>query len=184
MITIDVGDIEYYDSDNNTFEYEKGGIVRFEYSLKALYEWEAKWMKPFLKGTDSTHLSDEEIIDFYHKMALDPIDPKFIKGEVLEKLSDYIKRPSTATTFVTHSESKQPKTTGKGKVYTSEEIYSLMFKSGIPLVFEERNLNRLLVILRIISSYNEPPKKMNPQDVLKQNASLNAQRKAQMKTKG
>jgi hypothetical protein len=68
MIAIDLGTIEYYDDINNEFVYDKGGIVRFEYSLKVLYDWEGKWKKPFLKGG----LTDEEQMDFYRTDGIGP----------------------------------------------------------------------------------------------------------------
>lgn len=176
MITIDLGTIEYFDSESNQFVYEKGGIVRFEYSLKVLYDWESKWLKPFLKGG----LTNEETVDFYMTMALDPIEEKFLTSNVMNALAEYIKRSNTATTFYTGSDSQN----GSSKVYTAEEIYALMFSAGVDLEFENRNLNRLLVILRIIASYNNPPKKMSTQEILRQNAQLNAQRKAKYKTRG
>lgn len=179
MITINLGSLEYYDDSSNQFIYEEGGIVRFEYTLKVVYEWESRWKKPFLKG----ELTEEELIDFYMTMAMDPLDEKFLTNDVMQILADYIKDTNTATTFST------PKTIDGGvvtkpKIYTAEEIYALMFSAGVPIEFENRNLNRLLVVLRIIGNYNNPPKKMSKQDILKQNASLNAQRKAQMKTRG
>jgi hypothetical protein len=181
MITIDLGMIEYYDGKSNEFVYDEGGIVRFEYSLKVLYDWESKWRKPFLKGG----LTDDEQIDFFMMMALDPIKKEFLTRDVMKTLSDYITDTNTATTFTTLPEDEGGKATvNKSKLYTAEEIYALMFSSGIPLEFENRNLNRLLTILRIISTHNTPPKKMSKQDVLKQNASLNAQRKAMLKSKG
>lgn len=181
MITINLGTIEYYDSDSNQFVYDEGGIVRFEYSLKAVYHWESKWRKPFLKGG----LSEEESIDFYMTMALDPIDKKFMSDEVMDTLSKYIRDSDTATTFSTPPDGQNGnKTSGNGKVYTAEELYALMFMKNIPLVFEERNLNRLLIILKVIQAYNDPPKKMSQQDIMRQNAELNRQRREQMKTKG
>ena len=54
MITLNLGTIEYWDG--KQFHLEEGGIGRFEYSLKTLYDWEAKWKKPFLKG----ELTEEE----------------------------------------------------------------------------------------------------------------------------
>lgn len=181
MISIDLGTIEYYDSKLNQFVYEDGGVVNFEYSLKAVYDWEAKWRKPFLKG----ELTDDEWIDFYMAMALDPFDEKFMSEEVMEKLAKYISNSHTATTFSSAQDSQNGnKGSSKGKMYTAEELYALMIMSNVPLEFEHRNLNRLLVILRVISSYNNPPKKMSKQDIYRQNASLNAQRKAKMKTKG
>jgi hypothetical protein len=178
MLTIDLGTLEYYDTDKNEFVYETGGLVRFEYSLKAVYEWEAKWKKPFLKS----ELTYIEMIDLYKLMALDEFDDKFLKPEVAKLISDYIASSNTATTF-SDSGGANGQTQGK-KIHTSEEIYAMMFSAGIPLDFENRNLNRLLTILRIISIQNNPPKKMTREEVLKQNAELNRQRKAQMKTNG
>ncbi len=177
MLTIDLGTLEIFDGDKNEFTYETGGIVRFEYSLKAVYEWEGKWKKPFLKG----ELTYNETIDFYKFMALDEFDTKFINDDVIKIISDYILNEGTATKF---SDTKSDTPTVKGRTHTSEEIYAMMFSAGIPLEFENRNLNRLLTILRIISVQNNPPKKMSKEEILKQNANLNKQRRAQMKTKG
>lgn len=181
LITIDLDTIEYYDSNINQFVYEEGGSVRFEYSLKTIYDWESKWRKPFLKG----ELTDNEWFDFYMMMALDPIDKKFMTDDVMEKLAKYIGDSHTATRFTSSQEGQNGNNgSTKGKVYTAEELYALMIMSNVPLEFENRNLNRLLVTLRIISSYNAPPKKMSKQDIYRQNTSLNAQRKAQLKTRG
>lgn|SRR5690606_7329163 len=180
MIAIDLGVLEYYNSEKNEFVTEVGGIVRFEYTLKVLYEWEGVWKKAFLKG----NLTYEETVDFYMRMALDPIKREFMTEGVMSKLADYVKDSSTATTFSSTQDDGKGTQVAKGKNYTAEELYALMFSSGIPLEFENRNLNRLLVILRIISSYNNPPKKMSKADILKQNAEINAKRRAKMNTKG
>lgn len=182
MLTIDLGTRESYDADNNEFIYEEGGIVRFEYSLRVLYEWEGKWKKPFLD--EKVSLTGTEIRDFYIRMALDPFDPTFLTKDVMKKLAAYISDSSTATTIRTPDGSGGVRINRSGKVYTAEEIYALMFSAGIPLEFEHRNLNRLLMILRIISNNNSPPKKMSKADILRQNAKLNAERKARLKTKG
>lgn len=179
MITIDLGVIEEYDDENNEFIYHKGGIVDFEYSLKTVFDWEAKWKKPFFKG----ELTEIEMMDFYRLMALQPFDPRFLTYDVAIKLRDYINDSNTATVFVTHDETKSNKS-GAGKFHTAEEIYATMVQASVPMEWEHRNLNRLLAMLRIISLRNEPPKKMNKRDVLRQNASLNEQRKAMLKSKG
>lgn len=180
MIEINLGTLEYYDDANNKFVYEEGGVVRFEYSLKVLYDWESKWRKPFLKGD----LTENELVDFYMMMAMDPIEEKFLTHDIRKKLTDYIKDTNTATTFSSVESGQNGYSSTKAKNYTSEELYALMFSAGVPMEFENRNLNRLLIVLRIIGNYNNPPKKMTKQDILRQNASLNAKRKAQMKTKG
>ena len=178
LITIDLGQIEYYDESKNEFITEIGGVVRFEYSLKAIYEWEHKWRKPFLKG----NLSREEYMDFYMLMALDPVDVKFIDDSVAMKLSKYISDSGTATVFNTMGDSSGGRKSSK--IYTSEELYALMALENIPIEFENRNLNRLLTILRVIASYKEPPKKMSKEAIVKQNSELNRLRREQMKTKG
>lgn len=179
VLTIDLGTLEYYDSEANEFIEKEIGTVRFEYSLKAVYDWEFKWRKPFLKG----EYTDEELLDFYKTMALDPIDDDAFTEEVARKLSEYIGDPSTATTFSSYGDGDN-NVIARQKNYTSEEIYALMTHTSLPLEFENRNLNRLLVILRIILSYNSPPKKMTQEDIIKQNRELNRQRREQLKTKG
>lgn len=181
MITIDLGVYEYYDDYKQEFVKEEGGLARFEYSLKVIYEWEGRWKKPFLKG----ELTEQEAIDFYKLMAIDPIDEKFLTIEVIEILTDYVKDQNTATTFSSPDTGQNGSNFKKpSKIHTAEEIYALMFSAGVPLEFENRNFSRLMIILRIIESYNKPPKKMSRNDILRQNSTLNAQRKAKMKSKG
>lgn len=180
MITLEIGGEEYYDSATSSFIYDERIPVRFEYSLKVIYDWEFKWRKPFLKG----ELTERELIDFYMTMAIDPIEEKHLTEDIQLALVDYIQDSSTATTFSTPKSETVSAGKPKAKIYTSEELYALMFSAGVPIDFENRNLNRLLVILRIIGSYNSPPKKMSKQDVVRQNADLNRQRKAQLNTRG
>lgn len=177
---MDLGTIEYYDGDSNQFVYDNVGVVRFEYSLKVIYEWEAKWRKPFLKG----EYTDEELLDFYGMMALDPIKDEAFTDDVMAGLAEYISDPNTATTFSSFDDSQNGSTMARMKNYTAEELYALMISANVPLEFETRNLNRLLAILRIISSYNSPPKKMTKEEIYKQNRELNRQRREQLKSKG
>lgn len=178
MLTIDLGVLEHYNDESNTFDEEIGGVVNFEYSLKAIYDWEGKWKIPF-KPED---LSVEQILDFYLHMADRPFNPRFITTQIAKQLANYITSTNTATTFSKLEGQNGNK--GPSKLTTAEEIYAEMFSANIPLDFENRNLNRLMTILRVMSAKNAPPKKMSREDVLRQNASLNAQRKAAMKTKG
>jgi hypothetical protein len=177
---MDLGTTEYYNSDTNEFEYTELGVVRFEYSLKVMYDWEAKWKKPFLKA-DKT---DEELLDFYAMMALDPIKRESITNDVMVRLSSYIGDSHTATRFSSGGNSQNGGSMPRQKDYTAEEIYALMFMNNIPLDFETRNLNRLLTVLRIINTYNNPPKQMTRDEIIKQNRELNKQRREQYKTKG
>ena len=180
MIQIDLGTLEYYDEESNEFHYEDGGVVRFEYSLKAMYQWEAKWGIPFLKG----EYTDEGLKDFFHMMALDPLDKRFLTKPVMEELAEYIGSTQTATRFSQPRSHQNGNKFSIGKIYTSEEIYGLMFMNQIPIEFEERNLNRLLTILRVITNYNQPKEKMSQEDILAENRRLNEERKRKYGTKG
>lgn len=182
MITIDLGSIEFFDGKENKFAYKDGGKVNFEYSLKAIYDWEGIHQKLFLKG----NLTYDETVDFYTKMALTekPLDADFMTDDVMELLAEYIKASHTATTFTQTQEGQNGNNHTRGKIYSSEELYALMFANNIPLEFEKRNLNRLLVVLRIIALHNNPPKKLSKQDILKQNRQLNAERKKMLNSRG
>ena len=100
---------------------------------------------------------------------------------VAQILSAYISDTPTATTFNSQNESNLG---GPSKIYTSEEIYAMMFMNGVPLEYEHRNLNKLLVVLRVISVYSSPKEKMPQREVIKQNTDLNEQRKKMYNTRG
>ncbi len=178
MITIDLGDLELYDEDNNEFIVEHGGVVEFEYSLKAVYDWEAMYKKPFLNNQHELH----EWMTFYMLMANKPFDARLLTVDVMTRLSKYIDDPCTATTFADHSEGGSAKSSQK--IHTAESLYAMMTSAGIPLEFENRNLNRLLTMLRVISNSNTPEKKMSKSDIMKQNKELNEKRRQASKTKG
>lgn len=125
-----------------------------------------------------------ELRDFFHMMAKDPVDIKFLTAKVMEELSNYIGSTQTATTFSKPNTNQNENTFNTGKIYTAEEIYGLMFMNQIPIEFEDRNLNRLLVVLRVISNYNQPKEKMSQDDVINQNRKLNEERKRKYGTKG
>lgn len=180
MLTIDLGTMEFYNGETNQFVYKDFGTVRFEYSLKMVYEWEAKWKKSFLSG----ERTDAELIDLYMMMALDPIEEDALTEEVMEQLSAYIADPSTATRFTEVNNGQNGNKMLRNKEYTAEEIYALMIMNNVPLEFENRNLNRLMAVLRIISAYNSPPKKMTQEEIMQQNRELNRKRREEMKTKG
>ena len=60
---------------------------------------------------------------------------------------------------------------------------AMMAEAGIPFECQYWNINRLLVLLNVIEARRNP-KKMSQAEIYKQNADLNAQRKAQLNTRG
>lgn len=179
MITLNLNAIEYYDDNINEFINLPSKTVNFEYSLFAVSKWESKWKIPFL--TSRFKGNDPKLIDFYLAMCDDPtLNSDYINKSVADTLSKYIADPQTATTFTSQNDNIPTKT----KIFTAEEIYAIMCMNHVPIEFEHRNLNTLLVILRIISVYNNPPKKMSRTEVLSQNRRLNEERKKKYNTRG
>lgn len=181
MITIKFEEQEFYNEETTEFVQSSPRTVDFEYSLSAVAKWEAKWKKPFLNS--EINVDDPCTIDFFIKMSKDPtLMEEELTEDVKNSLINYINDPQTATTFNTHSIAS---TNASSKAYSSEEIYAIMFLNGVPIELENINLNRLLVILKIISIYNDPDrKKMSKNEVLSQNRKLNEERKKQYNTRG
>lgn len=180
MITIIFKEKELYDESTNRFVELPEKKVSFEYSLRAISKWESKWKVPFLSSTFKPN--DPKLLDFYCCMADDDtFIAEYLDDRVALTLDHLMHDSHTATTFMSQNESNSK---GAKQVFTSEVIYAMMFMSGIPLDFENRNLNQLLTILRVISHYTNPPKKMTKEEVLRQNARINAERKAKYKTRG
>lgn len=176
MIKIKFDDIELYDSATNTFSISTGGTYSFEHSLKSISEWEAIYKKPFLSDTKSH--TDAEMAHYCRLMAVNEAPPiEIFTSKIYRELIEYIQDPQTATTI---SNSKH---TGPRRTITSEVVYAMMAEAGIPFECQNWNINRLLVLLNVIEARRNP-KKMSQAEVYKQNADLNAQRKARLNTRG
>lgn len=182
MITIHVPDQEYWDEGTETFGYINGVNLVLEHSLISVSKWESKWQKPFLDSTDKT---DEEAIDYVRCMCLtrnvDPIVFRFIPEIAMNQINEYIGSKQTAT-VVNHFGKRNSNTFGQ-KI-TSELVYSWMILLKIPVEFEKWHLNRLLTLIDVVVAQKSPPKKISRNEILKQNAELNAMRKAKYNTKG
>jgi hypothetical protein len=86
----------------------------------------------------------------------------------------------TATTITR----KGVKKGGRGPTVTSELIYYWMIANQVPMECEKWHLNRLITLIEICNIKNQPPKKMSSAETMRQNAALNAARRAKYRTKG
>lgn len=180
MLVLKLGGIELFDERLGEFIQTKETTLQLEHSLISLSKWESKWHKPFLSKDDKTY---DEIIDYVRCMTISQnVDPKVyyaLKRSDLESIEKYLADPMTATVI-----SKAGKKT-RQRAVTSELIYSWMVTLGIPFnPCEKWNLNRLLTLIDVCNIENSPKKRMKNRDILKQNSSLNAQRKRAMGTRG
>ncbi len=187
MLTINVPDfpgVEYFDDDKQEFvrtETIKGqNNIQLEHSLISLSNWESKWKKPFLSKENKTN---EEALDYIRCMTItkhvDPSVYTIIPKEVVDQIKDYIDDSMTATTFNEVQGGKQNKET-----LTAELIYYYMIALQIPIEFQKWHLSRLTTLIKVCSLKNQPQKKMSKREIMDRNRRLNAQRKAQLGTRG
>ena len=110
---------------------------------------------------------------------VDPDIYNLLTESHIKQIRDYISAPMTATTF---SEDKSGKK--NREIITAEIIYYWMVALQIPESYRKWHLNQLLTLIRVCNIKNEPPKKANKSDILRQNAALNAARRKKLNTKG
>lgn len=180
MLQITIPAIEMFDERTETFIQTKEQTLVMEHSLVSLAKWEAKWNKVFLSNRDNK--TEEETIDYFRCMTITKnVDPNvyyLLSQENINAINEYIAKPMTATYF------REEKGRGSNEAVTAELIYYWMISLNIPMECEKWHLNRLMTLIRVCSVKNQPAKKMSKAAIMRQNASLNAQRRAALHSKG
>lgn len=175
---------EYYDEDKNEFVLTKETRLTLKHSLISLSKWESKWKKPFLDS--KVPKTRAETLDYIRCMTLtqnvDPLVYESVDAELMDQINKYINDSATATWFSTQ-EGKTKAPSSREKV-TSELIYYWMIAFNIPFEAEKWNLNRLMTLIEVCQVKNQPAKQMSTGQILRRNASLNAQRRAKAHSKG
>ncbi|MBO7365205.1 MAG: hypothetical protein J6U28_00720 [Bacteroidales bacterium] len=74
---------------------------------------------------------------------------------------------------------------GGNKVITNELIYYWMTALNIPFdPCQKWHLNRLMMLIKVASIEQQPPKKMSKADAMSQQKALNAARRARLGSRG
>ena len=180
MLRVVIEGDESFNEETSTFETVDDIIIDLEHSLLSLSKWESIYNKPFLSSVDKT---SEEIFGYLKAMLVTPnVDPDVIykcSQKNIDMIQEYIDSSQSATTF-----GMMPERRGPGEVITSELIYYWMVAFNIPFECERWHLNRLFALIRICNIKNSKPKKMSRSEMAARNAELNAQRRAQLGTRG
>ena len=153
--------------------------LKLEHSLVSISKWESKWHEPFINKNGH---SEEQTLDYIKCMTVNQKVPENVysrlKTEDIQRISEYINNPMTATTITPISKRNS------GEVITSELIYYWMIALQIPFECEKWHLNRLLQLVSVCNEKNKPPKKMGKNEIMARNKALNEARRAKYNTKG
>lgn len=179
MLELKIYKPEVYNEATNEFSKPFAGLLRLEHSLRSVSKWESKWEIPYLGDKEKT---DEQTLDYIRCMSEDNVDDEilsYLSNADLLVISNYINAKMTATWF---SEKKnQPRSR---EIITSEVMYYWMVALQIDFQCQDWHLNRFLTLVKVANEKNQPEKKMSKSELAARNRELNAQRKAQMKTRG
>jgi len=175
MLQITVPARELWDEASERFIRLKETTLKLEHSLISISKWESKWCKPYFETEDKT---DEEIRDYIKCMTLntnvDDLVYQCLTYQNISDINNYVMAPMTASTVKTLDEAKAH----NNEFITSELIYYWMIAYNIPVEFEKWHINRLIMLIRICSEKNKPPKKMTTREALQHQRALKAARRA------
>lgn len=173
---------ESFDEASNKFVSPEYIQLDLEHSLVSLSKWESHYEKPFLSDNEKT--VEETVFYIQNCMTLTKNPPEGIFQELSEahfaQIQTYINAKRSATWF------KERKGVGPGsrQIVTSAVIYGWMVALKIPFETQYWHLNELFTLIKVCNEQRTPPKKMSRGDAARQQAALNAQRQAQLGTRG
>lgn len=180
MLKIVVPGVEMFDEQSQEFVTIGDVTLEMEHSLVSLSKWESIYEKPFLGNSEKTN---EEILEYVKLMTLTPNPPEGIfyklSEDNLDAIKNYIEAKMTATWF-----NEAPGAPKSRDIITAEVIYYWMIVFQIPFECDHWHLNRLFTLIRVCNIKQAKPKKMSRAEIAARNRELNAQRRAQLGTKG
>lgn len=177
-IKITVPGVEAFDDEKEHFVNTEETVLVLEHSLVSLSKWESIFHKPFLGKGEKTA---EETIAYIHCMCLDENVPEEVllrlTQENVIEINAYIEDQMTATTF------REMPGAPSREIITNELIRYWMISFNVPLEYENRHLNQLFTLIKVINLKNQPEKN-RPKMSAAQRHALNKQRQQQYGTTG
>lgn len=181
MLELVIPGDEYFNEATGEFEYTKDVCLQMEHSLISIAKWEARHHKAYLsRRRDKTY---EEMIDYFRCMTINRgVDPTVydrITTAQMREIEAYLNDPMTATYIPTDNKSG-----GNSETITAELIYYWMISYNIPPEYRKWHINQLMALINVCGRKNSPPKQRSKNDILRNNARLNAERRAKLNSKG
>ena len=176
FLTLRIDDVELWDDDKQEFIIEPGREVTFRYTLKNLDKWESKLAKRFIDNVDN--IAPEDILDFIQCICDQDIDVTKLSQENYNAIVAYLQHTPSATTLP-KSQGSAAAGYSRKKIFTSEIIYAHMALNHIPFSWEDRNLNKLIMLLNCVGSLQEPPKKMTRAEAMEEHRRVIMERRRQ-----
>jgi hypothetical protein len=155
--------------------------IELEHSLASLSKWETIWEIPLLSSNDKT---EEQNFSYLECMCLTPnVAPEVFKKlnqEQQDQIAAFLDKKHSATWF----NSSQPEAKS-GEAITAELVYYWMSSFRIDWEAQYWNLNKLLTLVKVFSvKQDNKPKRMSARSRQADIARINAQRRAELGTKG
>lgn len=176
FLYIEVDALSLFDEENQRFIDRPKQKVEFRYTLKNLDEWESKHKKRFLDNKDIT---DDELLDFIKIMCTDKnFDFNRLDVDQYNRIVQYVYKDVPSATVLPKSK-KKSKAGQRQSVFTSEILYAHMAINGIPFEWENRNLNKLMILINTVNSLQSPPEKMSKTESMEEQRSIIEQRRAE-----
>lgn len=170
---------DVWDPKKKEFCQFKETKLMLEHSLVSMKKWEQKHHKPFLGDYEKT---DEEMYDYIRCMTITQnVDDDIyylLSQQNIKEIKEYIDDPMTAYPFINE------KPTGVKKVMTADVLYYYMFSFNIPIECQKWHINSLIALIRIFDIKNKPSKKMGRDELTRMYSRMNAERRAELHSKG
>lgn len=186
MITIHIPESkDMWDPIKEEFIDGPAYTLQLEHSLISLQIWESRWEKPFLE----TNKTEDEMLDYIRCMTINKGIPdeayNRIPASEMQRISDYIKAPMTATKIYSFGSSpKKSKKPQRKRTMTAEQLYYYMISYNIPSEYRKWHLNQLITLIQVFNVENDDGNKMSRTDAAAWQKAENERRRLKHHTKG